>query len=248
MDFLQNTPCQFGRWAIPLALDDEMLGRLISEQSNVDEQVQSAYSSWSRQAKMNLSNIETELNTEYGLPELEMLRIEACFCIIQGHWQGAVCLTNILLEAFLKLALVYSNVDVAREKAQPLGRLLDRLSRPVQKYMQMYLNNTIDEACKQGLINDTTKQELHEYRNRFRNAFFHADMQKMYGNQTTPVTGVDFGEREIEYNDVAIRSLPMLLGEALWQNAQLNAIPYFKRVDALIRETMPKVFPKLHEE
>lgn len=84
----------------------------------------------------------------------------------------------------------------------------------------MKLNDTINVACKQQLINDTTKQELHEYRERFRNAFFHADMQKMFGDQTTPVTGLDFGEREIELNDVAIQSLPLLLGEALWQNAR----------------------------
>lgn len=231
-----------------MALDGETLGRLISEQPDVDEQSKSGYLEWRRQAKENLANIKTQLNTEYGLPELEMLRIEACFCIIQGHWQGAICLSNILLEAFLKLALVYSNVGETKEKAQPLSRLLASLSTPVQKYMQMKLNDTINVACKQGLINGTTKKELHEYRERFRNAFFHADMQKMFGDQTTPVTGLDFGEREIEHNDVAIRSLPLLLGEALWHNAQSNAIPYFMRVDALIRETMPKVFPGLNAE
>lgn len=243
MDFLDNTACHFGHWAISLALNDERVGRLISELSDVDEQAKSAYLEWCQQTKTNLSDIERQLNTEYGLPELEMLRIEACFCIIQGHWQGAVCLTNILLEAFLKLALVYSNVEATKEKAQPLSHFLNSLACPVQKYMQMKLNDTINVACKQRLINDTTKQELHEYRERFRNAFFHADMQKMFGDQTTPVTGLDFGEREIEHNDVAIQSLPLLLGEALWQNARANAIPYFRRVDALIRDTLPKVFP-----
>jgi len=85
MDFLENTACHFGHWAIPLALGNKRLGRLISELSDVDEQAKSAYLEWCQQAKTNLSDIETQLNTGYGLPELEMLRIEACFCIIQGH-------------------------------------------------------------------------------------------------------------------------------------------------------------------
>ncbi|MEW6236498.1 MAG: hypothetical protein AB1656_14015 [Candidatus Omnitrophota bacterium] len=248
IDFLESTLCQFGIWAIPLALQDKELGHFVSMNSNFDEQAKSAYLEWCRQAKINLVEIEHQLNTEYGLPELEMLRVENCFCIIQGHWQGAVCLTNILLEAFLKLALVYSNTSDTEEKDQPFSRFLNSLSAPVQKYMQMTLNDTINTASKQGLINDTTKKELHEIRERFRNAFFHAEMKSMFGDQTTPMSCADFRTGEIQHDNVAIRSLPLLLGEALWQIAQANAIPYFKKVDALIRETLPKVFPHIYEK
>ncbi|HOZ48213.1 MAG TPA: hypothetical protein PK468_16500 [Candidatus Hydrogenedentes bacterium] len=248
MDFMESTGCQFGNWALPMALRNESLGRFVSEHPDFDAKIKSAYVEWSRKARENLAQVERQLSTGYGMPELEMLRVEACFCIIQGHWQAAVCLTNILLEAFLKLALVYSNTDEPEEQAQPLSRLLNSLSAPVQKYMQMDLNDTINAARKAGLIDRQTKKDLHSFRERFRNAFFHADMQSMFGDQKTPVTGADFGTREIEHNEIAIRSLPLLLGETLWQNAQANAIPYFTEVDALIRETLPKVFPHMRDE
>ena len=234
---------------IPLALRDETLSRFVSEHPDFDRKTKSAFMEWSQQARENHAQIEQQLRTGYGLPELEMLRVEACLCIIQGHWQGAVCLTNILLEALLKLALVYSNTEDPEEHAQPLSRLMNSLSAPVAKYMQMKLNDTINVACKQGLIDEKTKESLHEYRERFRNAFFHADMQKMFGGQTTPVTGADFGIFEIEGpSEVPIHGVPFLLGEAMWQNARANAIPYFKEVDALVRQTLSKVFPSLHQE
>ena len=245
MDFLNSTPCQFGRWAIPLALNGQGLVGLVSEHSEFDEQARSACVEWCRQAKANLNSIEEQLNAEYGLPELEMLRVEACFCIIQGHWQGTVCLTNILLEAFLKLALVYANTKAPQAMAQPLSRIMGSLSGPVQKFMKMMLNDTINAAREQKLIDDETQSVLHDFRKRFRNAFFHADMHSMFSDQTTPVTGVDLDQYEIEHDDVAIWSLPLLLGEALWQNAEANVIPYFHYVDKLIRETLPKIFPNI---
>lgn len=247
IDFLESTACRFGDWMMPLVLRDETLDRLVSEHPDFDEKAKSAFDEWSQKVRESHAQIEDQLCTGYGLPELEMLRVEACFCIIQGHWQGAVCLTNILLEAFLKLALVYSNIEEPEEHAQPLSRLMNSLSDSVAKYMRKELNDTINVACTQGLITKEAKKTLHQYRERFRNAFFHADMQKMFGDQTAPVTGADFATRGIEHDDVAIRSLPLLLGEALWQNAKANAIPYFKQVDALIRKTLPKVFPCLNE-
>lgn len=248
MDFLESTACQFLHWAMPVALRSDSLSRFMSEHHGDDERVKSAHAAWTRTARDHLAHIEKQLFTGYGLPELEMLRVEACSCIIHGHWQAAVCLTNVLLEAFLKLALVYWNVSKPEEKAQPLSRLQSSLSDPVRKYMQMKLNDTISTACAQALIDDDAKEELHKFRKRFRNAFFHADMQSMVGDNTTPVTALDFATQEIEHGDVAVQSLPFLLGEALWQNAEANAIHYFEKVDRVIRDTLPKVFPGMADE
>lgn len=248
LGFMKSNVSRFADWAFPLVMRSDAFVRLVEKDTEMPQEAKEVFKSWAEVSRSNFDEISIQIKTEYGLPELEALRAEACANIIQGHWQSAVCLTNILLEAFLKLALVYSNTDEPEEQAQPLSRLLNSLSAPVQKFMQMKLNDTINVACKQGLIDDETKAALHGFRKRFRNAFFHADMQSMFGDQTTPVTGADFGTREIEQSDVAIRTLPLLLGEALWQNAQANAIPYFNEVDALIRVTLPKVFPHMLED
>ncbi|NUM53511.1 MAG: hypothetical protein HUU46_07700 [Candidatus Hydrogenedentes bacterium] len=246
--FMNSNLARFADWAFPLVMRGDVLVRIVEADIQIPKSVKDAFKTWAVSSRTCYEEIRHQVQTEYGLPELEALRVESCANIIQGHWQSAVCLTNILLEAFLKLALIYSNTDDPDEKAQPLSRLVGSLSAPVEKYMQMDLNGTINAARKVGLIDKRTKKDLHTFRERFRNAFFHADMQAMFGDETTPVTGLDFGTQDIEHSDVAIRALPLLLGEALWQTAEANAITYFKIVDALIRETLPKVFPHLNAE
>lgn len=243
--FMNSNAARFADWAFPLVMRSDALARLVEHDSEIPQAVKESFKSWAVSSRESFEAIQFQIENKYGLPELEALRAETCANIIHGHWQSAVCLTNILLEAFLKLALVYLNIKSPEEKPEPLSRLLGSLSAPVKKYMRMKLYCTINEACEQDLIDATKRDELHKFRERFRNAFFHADMQMMFGDQTTFVTGADFGTQEIEQGDVAIRSLPLLLGEALWQNAEENAIPYFKEVDSLIRETLPKVFPHL---
>lgn len=252
MDFTQSTAVQFVGWVIPHVRQGETLNNLISGHPEFNERTRSAFSEWSQQVRENYTQIEKQLGVEYVLPELEILRVEAGLSILQGLWQGAICLTNVLLEAFLKLALVYSNDSPEKnsEKSEDiLNQLFGSLSDSGKKYMQMNLNNTINTACAQNLIDEETRRTLHEYRERFRNAFFHADMQKMFGDQTVPVAVIKLGNNEIEGpNEVPVCEFPFIFGEAMWQNASANAIPYFKYVDQLIRKTLPIVFKELPED
>lgn len=246
--FYESTAGHFASWAFPIFKQEDKLLEIVNSHPDIPDIVRNAFVQWAESAQANFLEVQQQTENGYVLPELETLRAETCYCIIHGQWQAAMCLTNILLEAFLKLALIYSNTDQPEEEVSPLTRLRNSLSNPVQKYMQMKLNDTINIACKQGLIDNESKEMLHDFRKRFRNAFFHADMQSMFGDQTTPVTGIDFETRDIEHEDIPIYSLPLLFGEALWQNAQANAIPYFKEVDGLIRETLPKVFPGIEKQ
>jgi hypothetical protein len=242
MDFIQSSVSRFADWAFPLVMRSDVLTQVVEQNTEIGAKEKEAFKEWAGLTRGNYQQIEACIRKPYGMPELEMLRVEACSNLILGQWQSAVCITNVLLEAFLKLALVYSNTDKPSEKEQPLTRLMNSLSAPMQKYMKMTLDSTINVACKQGLIDKQVKKKLHECRERFRNAFFHADMQAMFGDQTTPITGADFGTFESEHAEVPIHSVPFMLGEAMWQNAKANAIPYFLEVDALIRDTFPRVF------
>lgn len=99
------------------------------------------FGKWFEAAIGNYRLIHNQLETGYGLPELEYLRIETCFSIMHGLWQGAVCLTNVLLESFLKLALMYSNVAEPEAGRPPVTHLLGSLAGPVQNFARLKLHN-----------------------------------------------------------------------------------------------------------
>ncbi|MCC6155076.1 MAG: hypothetical protein IT367_15020, partial [Candidatus Hydrogenedentes bacterium] len=190
-----------------------------------------------------------QIENEYGVPELEALRAETCANIIHGHWQGAICLTSILIEAFLKLALVYANWEEEEDPSQAFGGIGISVPEAARRFLGLPLKETIDHAQAQSLIDEDTKIKLHAYRKQFRNAYFHADMKLMHGSKTALFQYIDFGSvRTEEPTAIPIHAVPALMGEEMWQNARSNAIPYFKKVDALIRETLPKVFPHLNAD
>lgn len=249
MDFVESTAGQFGEWAFLLVMRGETLARVVAEHPDIADAVKGNFATWAETSRENYSKIEGQLRNGYGLSELEVLRAETCLCIIQGSWQASVCLTNVLLEAFLKLALVYSHLVNIEKQGQPPKDPIGRYSAPMAKFMKLELGTTINMARKQGLITKEAKKALDGFRERFRNAFFHADMHAMFGDKTIPVTMADIGTFKIEEpQEMQISGLPFLLGEAMWRNAQANAIPYFKTVDGLIRATLPKIFPNLNEE
>lgn len=249
MDFVESTVGQFGKWAFPLVMRGDILARVVTEHPDIANAVKDSFATWAETSRENYSKIEGQLHNGYDFPELEVLRAETCFCIIQGNWQAAVCLTNVLLEAFLKLALVYSHLVNIEKQGQPATDPIGRYSAPMAKFMKLELGTTISMARKHGLITKKAKEALDEFRGRFRNAFFHADMHAMFGDQTISVTMADIGTFKIEEpQEMPIRELPFLLGEAMWRNAKANAIPYFKTVDGLIRDTLPKIFPNLGQE
>lgn len=249
MDVMKSTNFQFVNQALPMVLCSESLGHFVSEHPEFDEKVKSAYLVWSHQVRENLAQIEGELSTDYNMIELEALRLEICSCIIHGHYQGAVCLTSILLEAFLKLALVYTNWNTENRPYQPFDSLTISESDPAAGYLRQPLKVTIDTAQNQGLIDEDTAVRLHTCREQIRNAFFHADMEMMRGDQTSLFVHVDFCTGRIEGpTALPIANVPLVMGEEMWQTARVNAIPYFKQVDGLIRETLPKVFPGINED
>ena len=246
--FPESIAGDFHDWAFPIFKQEGKLLDIVESHPDIPDNIRNAFVQWAESAQANFLEVQQQTENGYGLPELETLRAETCYCIIHGQWQAAICLTNVLLELFLKLMLIYSNQEIPKDDVPPISRLLNSLSAATEKYSDKDLSDTINMACTQGLISKKAKKSLHVCRERLRNAFFHADMKKMFGDMTTPVTGADFAKLEIEQDDVPIPALPLLFGEALWQNAQANAIPYFREVDGLIRETLPKVFPEINED
>lgn len=247
--FMKSNAARFADWAFPLVMGSDVLARLVEHDSEIPQAVKESFKSWAVSSRESFEVIRFQIENEYGLPELEALRAETCANIIHGHWQSAVCLTSILIEVFLKLALVYTNWDKEEDPSKAFGGIGISVPEAAMKSLGLPLKETIDGAQAHGLIDEDTKIKLHAYRKQFRNAYFHADMKLMHGSKTALFQYIDFGSGRTEGpTAIPIHAVPAIMGEEMWQNARSNAIPYFKEVDALIRETLPKVFPQLNAD
>ena len=247
-DFMNSTASKFADWAFNSLESDNKLVRSVCHNEGIPEDTQNAFLDWAKGAQKNYVQVVPCVKKEYGLPELEVLRAEACSCIVMGLWQSAMGVTNMLLEKFLKRALQYHNLKEPDGSAKPLSRITESLEESSKKYGGMNLCSTINAAFEQRLIDEPVKDRLHLFRRRFRNAYSHTDMRAMFGEQKIPMMGIDFETQEIEEKEVTLADQIMWSGEAMWQNAKANAIPYFKEVDALIRVTLPKVFPHMQDD
>ena len=200
----------------------------------------------------NYVKVRDAYQQEYGLPEIDPVRQEVALCVIFGLYQAAISLTNHLLESLLKYALIY---HYALEHQPPADQdlpghaahaLVDWLSKAKELYGDKDLDFTINRACTVGLITKAEKKKLHEVRERFRNAYSHADKDKTFGDATTEVVAGHFdGERMITDSAEDVRLAGFLVGQGIFQAvmAKNNAIPYFLFVDQLARRVVERLFP-----
>ena len=113
---------------------------------------------------------------EYGWPEVDSVRSEICKCLICGLYQAAITLANHLLESVLKKALI---IDESAKNKTEQSDITNVFDDATEKYANKNLDFTINQACRKGLINKEEKNILHGFREQYRNAFSHADPQKI---------------------------------------------------------------------
>lgn len=186
----------------------------------------------------------------YHWPELDPLRHEISLCIIFGLCQAAITLTNHLLESLLKYALIIHHPDSEKAgkegiKEPAVTSVINRFEEGTRLYGDANLGETINRACTVGLISKTQKKQLHEFRERFRNAFAHSDKAKTFGDTSVPVTGVKLENDKLKVDETSeVKIAEFLVGQGIFQAtlAQREAPHYFKYVDALVREIMEKLF------
>ena len=126
----------------------------------------------------------------YEWPEIDTLRHEVCLCLIFGLYQAAMTMTNHMLESFLKFSLSYkhtfNNLDGSSEDRSTQG-LVESLRPGFKKYNSKNLYQSIEAAYKANLITDEQKDQLHVIRDAFRNAYSHADKEKIHGDKEIPI-------------------------------------------------------------
>ena len=99
-------------------------------------------------------------------------------------------------------------------------------------------------AGKARLIDKERKDILHGYRDKFRNAYSHANAEMTFGKLTAPsaiIPTENPTHYKIEVNTIA--SMPYIHGLAKQLLAEMDAIPYFEYVYAthkLLEQTVEK--------
>jgi hypothetical protein len=109
----------------------------------------------------------------------------------------------------------------------------------------------INAACSQGLITKDEKKELDRIRHELRNPYSHADPNPIHKDKAIPMQGVtltDNGFNAEQENMMDILRMPYIQGIAQVHHAEATAFPYFKYVDELVRNVLPRVFPKGNEK
>ncbi|MEJ7626157.1 MAG: hypothetical protein WKF35_04800 [Ferruginibacter sp.] len=189
----------------------------------------------------NFNIIANLIITPYNWPLLDAIRIEICDCILVGASQAAVTLTNHLLEKSLKALLMHN--EPTNQNYTDAAEIEAHFENLNNQYGGMILQNTIDACVGNGLITDEQGANLHEFRKKFRNAFGHADPKKTFG-ETKKRIGIfnPFVHEEFQFSEVKVANFPFLQDKTQKEIANNECVNYFRYVDSVIKEVMPKLF------
>ncbi len=188
---------------------------------------------------------------KYDWSLLDPLRHEICICIMFGLCQAGITLTNHLLESLLKNALIIKHAkNIKQTKGEIKGRIITSLEEKYKEAIKLYdnknLNHNINRAFTVGLITKEQKKDLHDFRNRFRNAYSHASKNKTFEGATVPVTGINLNEGRIETDESKnVNIAGFLVGQGIfqWKISQELGPQYFLYIDSLVRQIKNKIFP-----
>jgi hypothetical protein len=198
----------------------------------------------------NYESIKDIFNVEYGYPELDPVRDEICKCIICNLHQATITLTNHLLESSLKksLALKYSIAN-----KQDNNKLEDAFKAGIEKYDKCDLEQTINQACTNNLITKEQKKQLKKFKDDFRNPYSHATASDIF--KDTFVKGKTISMKDGEnpesllariFNDnsdthLSVKDILPIQGIVQIKIAKQDSVPYFRKVDEIIREMLLKI-------
>ena len=179
---------------------------------------------------------------KFNWPLLDSVRDEICECLIIGCSQAAITLTNHLLEKSLKMFLFH--VEPSTQDYTEAKEIEAHFNKMNELHGNKDLHDTINNCCSKGLISKEEKLQLHIFREKFRNAFGHAQPDKTFGQSEKKVLvfnlmkNVEIPKPEV----VKITDFPFLHDYKQKEIADTNCGEYFSYVDNLIKGVLPKLF------
>jgi hypothetical protein len=205
------------------------------------EQIEEVSQDLGQRIRQNLSKISDILSTPYNWPLLDSIRQEICNCILIDSSQAAVTLTNHLLEKSLKAVLMHNKPS--NQNYTDAAEIEQHFENMNNQFGSIVLHKTITACHEKNLISNEQAQKLHEFREKFRNAFGHADPKKIFG-ETKKVVGIfnPLVHTEVQRTEVKVANFPFLQDTTQKQIADDECVNYFRYVDSIIRDVMPKLF------
>jgi hypothetical protein len=194
---------------------------------------------------LNLSSDATDrfmkvmevFQVEFHIPEIDFVRHEIGRCYVVAAYHGMITLTNLLLERYCKLILIYKFTGF--KSIQDLKNLAEDFKPANKKYNKMTLGDTLQECLNEEIIDEPTYNFFLDMKNRFRDGFGHADASKILKGQTGRFTLGSFNDLSVsEVKTLTFQNIPPLHGIAVQQFASENAWGYFVSVENLIRSTL----------
>lgn len=212
------------------------------DKNTLQNEIQANFSSasWEAYAKIRDSYLIV-LHSKY-----DSLRDEICKCITFKCFQASITLTNHLLELFLKDSLIFNECGTAKVDNP---QVFDIYGQAVEKFDGLDLNDTINRARTADIITRDEKKKLHEFRERLRNAYSHAEKKKLFSGKDPVnfVTGKFDGSAPSPVKTVPASDF--FLAHGLMQEAMASndAIPYFLYVDEILVREEKKRHPEILE-
>lgn len=187
----------------------------------------------------NLNKIEYQFNNEYNWPEFDPLRDEICKCLICDLCQASITFTNHLLESFFKTMLIYHDFVKQKIAINENGLIIPK--NIIDKYDNLDLSQTLNQSKRKSIITKEEWKILDEYRDRFRNAYSHAEKKKIFKEIKVKTNKAEIEDRQIKINEsimTSIVNIPSSQGIAQVILSKELAFNYFISVDGLIREIL----------
>jgi len=198
----------------------------------------------------NYGIVKDIFNSEYGYPALDPIRDEICKCFICGLYQSTITLTNHFLEKSLKFCL---GIKYSIENKKDDIEIKDAFIDGIDKYDDLKLEQSINAACSQGLITKRQKEDLKNFKNKFRNPYSHAN-KKIFSGKSVMGKQVSIKDLENGIEDffklcfdrnsdieMPLENIPFAQGICQVEIAKEDCFPYFESVDKIIRDMLSKI-------
>jgi hypothetical protein len=171
---------------------------------------------WNADFENNLAKIEKQLETPYEWKEFDPLRIEIAQCLLSGLSLAAITSTNLLLELFLKVLLIYHDT---RPSASYCLLDTERFKEHLGKYSSGKLSKNIKSALGYALITHQEARQIGHWKKEFRDPFAHSDIKQIMTNNSAMIG---------------------LVGPNLVSKSKKEAYKYFIDVDQLIKAVISR--------
>jgi hypothetical protein len=193
-------------------------------------------------SKKRLEKVIFQFQTEYSIAGLDKIREEICTCLVFGLYQAAMTLTNFLFENAFKTLLIYHHIY--NKKA--LLNNFEEIELGMIEVDGILLNQSIESAYKANLITDDEKMKLMELKNKYRNAYSHAEKRKIFGQEKAIVEEFKF-DKERTYSEKKEFFKSTLIPYHdffLIGKSEIDSFEYFIFIDDIIRKIFIRLIDK----